>query len=362
MNPSAFSLRQALLFFSFFIVIGFIINPLYSQIPNPEKPDTAYRMGLLARYYRLPSRLPQQSGRLQRDKPFACRIWPRLHSDTGGKKSGLDSKGPFLLQLSGEWFVPRAGTYRLKPESSGKAIFWIDGKRIFDSESGRRQAGKPFVVQAEAGPHTLKVRFFASEGDKSRTLSLSWDYETPGKFVPVAEEFFRVKRKTEREAAAELSPGYPNHLIEEKAGSPKNNRIRSRTLRPQPAAATANEKFQPKAIRAFANGFEIEFSEPLSAGLNLSKSIKVSEQLIRPGGDISDSLATAAVLIPAAFRMGKNKRHVLLEIKGLKAGYDYCFQFGQAFLSQSGRRLEKKSACCPLRQIPADRIQPHPNP
>jgi hypothetical protein len=196
LNPSAFFLPHTLLFFCFFLANGFIFNPLYAQIPNPQKPDTAYRMGLLARYFTLQGKNGRSYPGHKKQIMPDFRIWPRLDSLAGD--TGFNPGDSFGLELSGEWIFPDSDSCLLTFESHGNARLWLDGRLIF-SLQGPKKKGQVRLLPGY-GPHRVKVRHKPSGSGKKPVLILRWDKGPGGITEVVPEEFFRVRRKEVRNA------------------------------------------------------------------------------------------------------------------------------------------------------------------
>ena len=80
--------------------------------------------------------------------------------------AGLDARfaGPFAVRETGFLEVSTPGRYKLSLRSRGGAKLWLDGNLLVNDGGIHRLRERTRSVTLTAGPHTLRVEYFANKG------------------------------------------------------------------------------------------------------------------------------------------------------------------------------------------------------
>lgn len=162
------------------------------QIPSPVKADTAYRPGLLAQFFPLPTGGIRRVSDFRPARPGKVQTIGQVN--ISGSRGQLSPAGgrPFFLVLTGELAVPVSRPYRLFLESTDGAVLWLDGIRILSNDGLHPTARTGGSVELEAGFHPVEIRWFREGPAAESGLKLFWDYGTDS-LECIPEEYFRVR-------------------------------------------------------------------------------------------------------------------------------------------------------------------------
>lgn len=117
-----------------------------------------------------------------------------------------------------------------------------------------------------------------------------------------------------------------------------------------------NSTFEMLAVRAKPNGVEIEFTEPLQEGLGLKASdYQIRQWYFKPTADYGGPKIDDKPLAVKRVTFSDNRRKVLLELPGMKAGHVVYIRLNKKTMrSDSGKNLWTTEAWYTMNSIPAE--------
>lgn len=119
---------------------------------------------------------------------------------------------------------------------------------------------------------------------------------------------------------------------------------------------TGKPAFEMLAVRAKANGMEIEMTEPIGAGFGNSVSdYEVRQWYFKPTADYGGPKLDEKFLNVKSVHISNDRRKVFLEISGLESNHVVYIRLKGLFLSEANRNLWATEAWYTLNQIPADK-------
>lgn len=113
-----------------------------------------------------------------------------------------------------------------------------------------------------------------------------------------------------------------------------------------------NEAFEMLAVRAQDDGFVIELTQPLAAGLELTPAdVLVKQWFYHPNEQYGGPKYDETVLAVASVEVAPDRRSLRLRIPGLKAGYVVYLRLADRLRSASGNTLWTAEAWYTLNAI-----------
>lgn len=114
------------------------------------------------------------------------------------------------------------------------------------------------------------------------------------------------------------------------------------------------EVFEPLAVRARADGFEIEFTQPLAEGLGWEPTHYVVEQWRYEPTDAYGGPKLDQVSLPVRkAEVSEDRRRVRLAVEGLKPGHVAYLRIADLIRDEAGRRLWTTEAWYTLNRVPS---------
>ncbi len=115
-----------------------------------------------------------------------------------------------------------------------------------------------------------------------------------------------------------------------------------------------NPAFEMLEVRARSNGFEIEFTEPIAPGQNVSKEdFLVQQWYYKPTAEYGGPKLGLQTLKPTNFYLSQDRKSISMEIPGLKEGHVVYFRIVRPFGSETGNSLWTTEAWYTLNRLPA---------
>jgi cytochrome c len=184
----------------------FLVFSASAQIPTPIKPDTAYQAGLLAQCFPLKNTDIRRVTDFKGGKPYVSQVIENVSVANYLKNFAFPGSVPFFMEVKGEFLVPESRSYLLRLRSSDGAVLWLDGKKVVSNDGPHEVTETEAEQYLEAGPHSLEIKYFKSDPNKYKELTLWWNYTTDQKMEYIPKEFFRISRKTVRDAQKGIQP------------------------------------------------------------------------------------------------------------------------------------------------------------
>jgi cytochrome c len=121
----------------------------------------------------------------------------------------------------------------------------------------------------------------------------------------------------------------------------------------QRLAYNGGTAFEMLAIRARANGFEVEFTEPLEPGLGSDpEAYELRQWWYRPTEQYGGPKLDAKRLRVASASVSPDRRRVFLEVEGCEEGHVVHFHLAGPFFDEAGRGPWSTEAWYTLNRIP----------
>lgn len=118
-----------------------------------------------------------------------------------------------------------------------------------------------------------------------------------------------------------------------------------------------NEKtaFEMLKVKAKSDGFEIEFTEPIGIGQNITKEhFQIEQFYFQPTAEYGGPKMNLEVLKPEAFSLSKDRKRVSFKLNGLKGKHVVYFRIKRPFRSATNQELWTTEAWYTLTGIPAN--------
>jgi cytochrome c len=109
--------------------------------------------------------------------------------------------------------------------------------------------------------------------------------------------------------------------------------------------------FDVLAIRSLKRGFEMEFTEPIPAGTAWKKLLTMASWTYTPTMKYGGPKENLEEFSPEHLWLSPDRKHLVVEIRELKEGYVYHFDFNDSLKATDGRMLCSSSAWYTLNQI-----------
>jgi cytochrome c len=120
-----------------------------------------------------------------------------------------------------------------------------------------------------------------------------------------------------------------------------------------------NPVFDILAIRSLKTGFEIEFTEPLPEKIrNIENMLQLSSWTYIPTMRYGGPKTDLSEFAPESIRISKDRTRLLVDIKKLKEGFVYHFQWNDSLQSKTGRILWSSDAWYTLNQASDEKRNP----
>ncbi len=114
--------------------------------------------------------------------------------------------------------------------------------------------------------------------------------------------------------------------------------------------------FEMLAVRAKNNGFEIEFTQPVKAGQNVSaEDFLVQQWFYKPTPEYGGPKLDLKNLKAKSFHMSDDRKKVFLELDGLKANHVVYFRIIRPFAGEGDLELWTTEAWYTLNSIPSEK-------
>jgi len=197
----------------FSLIFTFSISNVSAQIPTLVKPDTAFQTGLLAQVFVLKDPELKRVTDFKPEKPILSQVVENAALANYLKNFNFPGSISFFMELSGEIVVPEARSYMLKLRSSDGAVLWIDGKKVIGNDGQHEVTESEAEFYMEAGPHKLEIKYFKSDPNKYKELTLWWLWPDKKEFEYIPKEYFRISKKQIREAKKGVKPISEHELV-----------------------------------------------------------------------------------------------------------------------------------------------------
>ncbi|MEQ8583805.1 MAG: DUF1080 domain-containing protein [Marinoscillum sp.] len=116
-----------------------------------------------------------------------------------------------------------------------------------------------------------------------------------------------------------------------------------------------NSVFEMLKVSARSNGFEIEFTEPIKAGQNISAEDFLIEQFyFKPTAEYGGPKLGVTEMKPKNFYLSEDRKKVFFELEGLKEKHVVYFRIKRPFASELDHELWTTEAWYTLTNIPKD--------
>jgi cytochrome c len=178
----------------------FLFFSASAQIPTPIKPDTLFQTGVLAQCFAMRNTELKRVSDFKPEKPYASQVVENVSLANYLKNFDFPAAVPFFMILKGELVVPESKSYLLKLRSAEGAVLWLDGKKVVGNDGVHEVTETEAEQYLEAGPHQLEIKYFKTDPNKYKEVTLWWNYTTDQKMEYIPKEFFRVSKKMVREA------------------------------------------------------------------------------------------------------------------------------------------------------------------
>lgn len=115
-----------------------------------------------------------------------------------------------------------------------------------------------------------------------------------------------------------------------------------------------NSTFEMLRINVLSNGFELEFTEPLSKNVDLSTGLmEVETWYYLPTPNYGGPKLGVTKLSPSDIKLSKNRKKLFVAFKGLKENHLVYFHLNPEIMSDSGKTLWSTEAWYTLNKIPS---------
>lgn len=123
----------------------------------------------------------------------------------------------------------------------------------------------------------------------------------------------------------------------------------------QRLAFNGNSAFEMLSVKAKTNGFEIEFTEPIKEGQNISaEDFYIERFYFEPTPQYGGPKLGVTELTPKAFYLSEDREKVFFELDGLKEKHLVYFRIKRPFVSASDQELWTTESWYTLTNIPKD--------
>lgn len=131
----------------------------------------------------------------------------------------------------------------------------------------------------------------------------------------------------------------------------------------QRLAYNGKTTFEMLAVRAKANGFEIEYTEPIQAGTGWDpKGYEVQQWYYKPTIDYGGPKMDLSSLKVKSATVSDDRKKVFIEVPGLKAGHMQYIRLKGGFLSESGKSIWSPEAWYNMNVLPSSKGEVKPSP
>lgn len=114
--------------------------------------------------------------------------------------------------------------------------------------------------------------------------------------------------------------------------------------------------FEPLAIRAFENGFEVELTKPLMKGMGESTAdYRVEQWRYLPTADYGGPKMDHEIMKPKGISISKDRKKIFIELDNLKAGHVVYIRLASGLSSESDEILWTTEGWYTLNEIPRRR-------
>ncbi len=115
--------------------------------------------------------------------------------------------------------------------------------------------------------------------------------------------------------------------------------------------------FEMLRINALSNGFEIEFTEPLSQNVDLNENLfEIETWYYLPTREYGGPKLGRKTLKPSTLRLSKDRKKIFLSLDGLDIKHLVYFHLSPEIINDSGRKLWSTEAWYTLNRIPVEKF------